>query len=295
MPTWVSSTQWLSHILLPSSSIRWADLLHSPHPDAATPTNTNEPLLDLLKFLLAQDTLRQTLVIGYASDEQTAPEDYATKVCNLFAQLGSRGTTVVVSSGNAGVGAGDCKTNDGTNHVVFQPMFPASCPFVTAVGGTNGFTPEVADSSSGGGFSRYFIQSSYQTMAVSAYIARQAHANAGLFTPRGRAYPDVAALASEYQVVERGQVVTVSDTAASATVFAGVVSLLNDAHLAGGKSSLGFLNPLLYSKLASGLNDVVQGNNPGCGTNGFAAGPGWDPVTGLGTPNFSKLIAALEM
>ena len=44
-------------------------------------------------------------------------------------------------------------------------------------------------------------------------------------------------------------------------------------------------------KFADAFNDIVNGTNPGCGTQGFAAKPGWDPVTGLGTPNFLKLVA----
>ncbi|KAF9205658.1 hypothetical protein BGZ59_000338 [Podila verticillata] len=259
-------------------------------PDSATPVNTNEPLLEYLSFLLLEGA-PQTLVIGYAANEQTIPKDYATKVCNLFAQLGSIGVSVIVASGDAGVGGGDCKTNDGSSLVLFQPMFPASCPFVTSVGSTDSFEPEVAASFSGGGFSRYFMQQDYQRAAVSAYLDGQGKMNAGLFMSSGRGYPDVAALASKYQVVERGQVVTESNTAASATVFASVVSLLNDAHLATGKPPLGLLNSLLYSKLASELNDVVMGSNPSCGTNGFTAGPGWDPVTGLDTPNFTKMMA----
>lgn len=262
-------------------------------PDSATPTNTNEPLLTLLESLLKSGA-PQTLIIGYASNEQTVPEKDVNTVCNLFAQLGSTGTTVIVASGDDGVGMGDCKTNDGENQVLFLLMFPASCPFVTSVGGTNSFAPEVTASFSGGGFSRYFAQPPYQKAAVAAYLARQGKTNAGLFNSGGRGYPDVAALASAYQVVERGQVVTVSATAASAAVFGSVVSLLNDARLATGKSSLGFLNPLLYSSLAAGLNDVVQGSNPGCGTNGFTAGPGWDPVTGLGTPDFTKMKALVQ-
>jgi len=68
-----------------------------------------------------------------------------------------------------------------------------------------------------------------------------------------------------------------------------VVSLLNDARIAAGLPSLGFLNPWLYAKGFNGLNDIVGGNNPGCGTDGFTAVKGWDPVTGLGTPNFGLL------
>jgi len=53
---------------------------------------------------------------------------------------------------------------------------------------------------------------------------------------------------------------------------------------------LGFLNPLLYQNPGV-FTDIVSGTNPGCGTAGFDAGltPGWDPVTGLGTPDFVKL------
>lgn len=54
------------------------------------------------------------------------PLDYAQSVCAAFAQLGARGTTVLFSSGDFGVGGGDCRTNDGTNKVLFQPAFPAS-------------------------------------------------------------------------------------------------------------------------------------------------------------------------
>jgi tripeptidyl-peptidase-1 len=68
-----------------------------------------------------------------------------------------------------------------------------------------------------------------------------------------------------------------------------VVSLLNDVRITAGFSPLGFLNPWLYSEGFKGLNDIVAGNNPGCDTQGFNATKGWDPVTGLGTPNFGLL------
>ena len=64
---------------------------------------------------------------------------------------------------------------------------------------------------------------------------------------------------------------------------------MNDARIAAGLPSLGFLNPWLYKKGFKGLNDIIGGNNPGCGTSGFTAVKGWDPVTGLGTPNFGLL------
>jgi tripeptidyl-peptidase-1 len=61
----------------------------------------------------------------------------------------------------------------------------------------------------------------------------------------------------------------IGGTSASAPSFAGLVALLNDARLAAGKSSLGFLNPLVYALNGDGFHDVVIGNAPGCGTPGF--------------------------
>jgi tripeptidyl-peptidase-1 len=92
---------------------------------------------------------------------------------------------------------------------------------------------------------------------------------------------------------------------ASAPLFAAVVSNLNAARLAQGKGVLGFLNPFLYS-LNSGLKDIVHGGSTGCtGTSrtsrlpttfvpyaSWNATKGWDPVTGLGTPEFDKLLQA---
>ena len=112
-----------------------------------------------------------------------------------------------------------------------------------------------------------------------------------LFSSRstsGRAYPDLAAQGTSFQVIVGGRTVSVGGTSASSPAVAGVVALLNDVRLAAGKSSLGFLNPLIYQNGAA-FNDITSGSNPGCGTNGFTAGSGWDPVTGLGTPDFAKL------
>ncbi|KAI0277733.1 subtilisin-like protein [Russula brevipes] len=258
-------------------------------PDESTTTNTNEPYLDWLNFTLAQPTIPWTISTSYGDDEQTVPEDYARSVCNLFARLGSMGVSVLFSSGDSGVGGGSCHTNDGTNRVQFIPMFPASCPFVTTVGGTTQVNPEVAVSFSGGGFSNYFSRPGYQDGAVSAYLGKIGNKNSGLYNVSGRGYPDISAQALNFQVVIKGVVENVAGTSCSAPTAAGVISLLNDFLISKGKRSLGFLNPLIYDKGVKGFNDITSGSNPGCGTPGFAATAGWDPVTGLGTPDFSKL------
>ena len=95
-----------------------------------------------------------------------------------------------------------------------------------------------------------------------------------------------------YQVTIAGQVTPVDGTSASTPLFASVVSLINDELIAAGKSPLGFLNPFLYANPNAFL-DVTTGDNPGCNTNGFPASSGWDPVTGLGTPNFGELKSLL--
>ncbi|KAH9940879.1 subtilisin-like protein [Epithele typhae] len=282
--------QYTEGISFPTPNIYYSTGGSPPFtPDDNTPTNTNEPYLDWLNFILANSTIPQTFTTSYGDDEQTVPEDYATEVCNLFAQLGARGSSIMFSSGDDGVGGGDCLSNDGTKTKKFIPNFPASCPFVTTVGGTIRVNPEVAVSFSGGGFSNYFSQPSYQSSAVSTFLTSLGSTNAGLFNKTGRAYPDVAAQGENFQVVIGGRTSSVGGTSASSPTFAAVISLLNDFRLSQGKSSLGFLNPLIYSTGATGFNDITSGSNPGCGTNGFTARAGWDPVTGLGTPDFGKL------
>ncbi|KZV69308.1 subtilisin-like protein [Peniophora sp. CONT] len=257
--------------------------------DDNTPTNSNEPYLDFLQAFVTQNPLPQTLTTSYGDDEQTVPVDFATEVCNMFATLGTMGTSVLFSSGDFGVGGADCRTNDGTNMVRFQPIFPATCPFVTSVGGTTRVNPEVAAGLSSGGFSNVFARPSYQSVAVSAFLSANGNTNAGLFNTTGRGFPDVAAQAENFQVVLGGSVVNVAGTSCASPTVAGVVSLLNDFLLSQNKATLGFLNPLLYSTGQAGLNDITSGSNPGCNTPGFSAIAGWDPVTGLGTPDFGKL------
>ena len=61
-------------------------------------------------------------------------------------------------------------------------------------------------------------------------------------------------------------------------VAASIISLLNDFLLYKDRSPLGFLNPFLYGVGQDGFNDITQGSNPACKTDGFSAIAGWDPV-----------------
>ncbi|KAH8995261.1 peptidase S8/S53 domain-containing protein [Lactarius hatsudake] len=243
----------------------------------------NDVFLAWLKTVLNQQKIPQTISTSYGTFERSYPKDYAIQVCNMFAQLGTRGTSVLFASGDDGVGRGDCATR-------FTPVFPATCPYVTAVGGTTSFSPEVAASLSGGGFSEFFARPGYQQPVVSTFLDVLGQQYSGLYNPSGRGIPDIAAQAVTIPYFHKGQEIMAEGTSCAAPIVAGIISLLNDYRLSQGKTQLGFLNPWLYGGGLNGLNDIVSGSNPGCNTDGFSAIVGWDPATGLGTPDFLRLM-----
>ncbi|KAH9037713.1 subtilisin-like protein [Lactarius hengduanensis] len=254
-------------------------------------SRSGEPLpgdlyLESLEHLLKKAVIPQTISVSYGTYELNVPQEYARVLCSLFAQLGARGVSVLFPAGDEGVGK-ICKDDSG--NVRFTPEFPASCPYLTTVGGTKYHDPEVAAPFSGGGFSDHFPRPVYQDVAVSAFLKRQGTQYAGLYNPEGRGIPDIAAQAFRFITVIKQSGHIVEGTSCSTPTVAGIISLLNDYLITNGRPPLGFLNIRLYDDGFAGLNDITSGSNPGCGTDGFSAAPGWDPVTGLGTPDFEKL------
>ncbi|KAH8807281.1 peptidase S8/S53 domain-containing protein [Xylogone sp. PMI_703] len=278
--------------------------------------NTNEPYLPYYQYLLSKpnSALPQVISNSYGDDEQTVPEKYAVKVCNLIGLMGLRGITIIESSGDNGVGA-PCQSNDGKKTPQFTPEFPATCPYVTAIGGTVSISPESAWQGSAGGFSNYFPRAWYQESAVEKYL--DSHISAAVkkyYKPytnfNGRGFPDFSAhSASPYeQGFYSGQLSVNGGTSAAAPTVAGIIALLNDARLRAHKPVLGFINPLLYLIGSKALNDITSGGSIGCNGFSFQSGApipgasiipfaswnataGWDPATGLGTPDFEKLKA----
>ena len=134
-------------------------------------------------------------------------------------------------------------------------------------------------------------------------MAVQAYFSSGVKLPEqkkwdrnGRGIPDVSAVGVDFMVVTNGMTAGVSGTSASTPSVAGMFALLNDARMSAGKRPLGFLNPFIYKNMAA-FNDIKKGVNNGGGIKGlllpgFEATTGWDPVTGVGTPNYPKLLAA---
>jgi tripeptidyl-peptidase-1 len=306
---------------------------------ADTTTAYVEPYLEFAKYLLDldDDKLPRVVSISYGINEQVLPKAYAKQVCNIFGQLGTRGVSIIVASGDTGPGI-SCQSNDGKNTTKFLPSFPASCPYVTSVGGTEGNRPETATYFSSGGFSEYFNRPQWQDKAVEPYLAKLGKQWKGYFNREGRGYPDVAAQAMNYQIVNHDKVESADGTryvtsvrcfegiadgisSASAPLFAAMIALLNNCRFNKGKPALGFLNPLIYNvgqnafteyvsthfacKLAltnCTLCSITKGKSTGCEGEswwglpspkipnaGWSAVPGWDPVTGLGTPLFDRL------
>jgi len=205
--------------------------------------------------------------------------------------LGARGASVLAATGDNGVGPGNClfKDRHGNPYVRFLPTFPSTCPWVTSVGGTTGFNPEVAAPLSGGGFSGHFPRPPYQDHAVPTFLRNLGSQYYGLYNAEGRGIPDIALQTIDYETVLNRRPWIMEGTSCSSPAAAGIIALLNDYMISSGRKPLGFLNPWLYGGGLAGLNDITRGSNPGCNTEGFSATPGWDPVTGLGSLDFARL------
>ncbi|TVY83821.1 Aorsin [Lachnellula suecica] len=159
----------------------------------------------------------------------------------------------------------------------------------------------------GGGFSNYFTPPAYQATAVANYFrqnlsyqslpyytansdASNIGQNGGVYNRAGRGYPDVSANGAFFLAFRDLEEHPFIGTSLSAPLFASVVTLLNEARTSVGKGPIGFINPALYANPRV-LNDITNGSNPNCGSQGFQASKGWDPVTGLGTPNYPRMLA----
>ena len=282
-----------------------------------SPGATYDPFVHFLQELITNRTVPSVVSFSESMPEDMMDPAYARRLCNMMAQVGSRGVSLLFSSGDNGPN-GDQPT--GTHKSIFEPEFPASCPWVTAVGGTTNLAHETAATkstisiigklgytASGGGFSNFFSTPTYQAAAVNAYTSKHipgSYYSASGFNAHGRGIPDVSAFSTNFPTVVDYITFPVGGTSASTPLWAAIVTLLNDYEASKGRSPLGFLNPWLYN-LTSGLKDITTGGNNagscslfgGCHlskTLGYNVTQGWDPVTGLGTPIFAELAKALD-
>ncbi|ODA83680.1 hypothetical protein RJ55_02195 [Drechmeria coniospora] len=267
----------------------------------------NEPYLGLFEYLLAKpdDELPSVLSVSYADDELSVPKPYAGRVCDLAGLLAARGMSIVVGSGDGGAKGGrnsTCRTNDGSARDVAMATFPATCPWVTAVGAvTHGHDPPRGAHFSTGGFSQYFKRPAWQDDAVTGYVEELHGHLAGHYDAGMRAIPDISVVGTSFKVIVGGQTLAMDGTSASTPVFAAMIALVNDARLRKGKPSLGWLNKKLYSPAVRDvLHDATTGLSKSCTFSGgkmpggWPAKKGWDAITGLGTPGkFDDLLRVL--
>ena len=250
--------------------------------------NSEQGFLDAVTTAV-QDADVTIISISWGQTESVYTAQGRASFNQAFQDSGAMGKTIFVSAGDNGSSDGQ---TDGANHV----DFPAGSPYVVACGGTtlradtanNTITSEtvwneqtVGEGATGGGVSDYFPKPDYQS---------QANVPPPQMQGGGRGVPDVAGDADPitgYQVFVDGKSAVVGGTSAVAPLYAGLFARINQGLIQKGKPRVGFVNPALYQN-ASAFRDIVSGNN-----GAFSAGPGWDPTTGLGSPDGAKILGTL--
>jgi subtilase family serine protease len=230
-----------------------------------------------------------------------------------------RGGTIVASTGDFGANWTPL-TGDPSGPAL--AAYPASDPLVTAVGGTMGLTHDGSDygfgllqngaygaeqvwndprfgpqAATGGAPSQLFQAPPWQR-PVSPYktrtvpdVAYNAALDGGIYV----VYTDDEPASTSFGVMKLG---IAQGTSTGSPQWAAIFALANQARAAAGKGPVGFVNDTLYKiakqhKTADAFHDITVGNNALFSDVGFAAAPGYDAASGLGTPDVAKLIQAL--
>lgn len=285
-----------------------------------------------MSYAWAEDSTCSGLMPQGCSTLGVDSAGYVARVNTEFQKIGLRGVSLFAASGDSGAnGRSDEECTDSVLHADFpaaspyvtsvgatmlqNPVFelnplPPACTQVPnsqcASGGV-----EVAVSfpgagfTSGGGFSTFSPMPAYQQEVVGGYLNSSASKlpPASFFKRTNRAHPDMAAMGSNFMVRIGDTWELVGGTSAATPTAAGVAAFLNDLSYRKSGKPLGFLNPLLYQmhkEMPEAFTDITVGDNKctesGCaaGCQGFEAAPGWDPVSGLGSPVASKMLAYLS-
>jgi kumamolisin len=249
--------------------------------------NTDQGFVDAISTA-AHDTVNKPSVISisWGGPEDSWTQQAADAMLQAVTDAAAMGVTVTAAAGDNG---SDDGVGDGKLHV----DLPAVLPPVLGCGGTRlnasrgAITSEVVwnetannEGATGGGVSKIFPIPDYQ---ASAKVPVQPETQFA-----GRGVPDIAGDADPvtgYQVRVDGKNLVIGGTSAVAPLWAGLVALCNQAL----GRSLGFVQPALYQLGASAFRDITSGNN-----GHYNAGPGWDPCTGLGSPNGTAMLTALQ-
>src|SRR3989442_1241969 len=248
--------------------------------------NTDQGFLDALTTAIHDNKLNPSVIsISWGGPESTWTQQAMHAFDAACQDAATMGVTIFAASGDNGA-------TDGDPNGQLTVDFPASSPFVTGCGGTKIITSgskitheedwnelSQREGATRCGGSRVFPLPAWP---------RTANVPAAPNGFAGRGVPDVAGDADPttgYNVLVDGQQEVVAGTSAVAPLWAGLFALINQSL----GHAVGYLNPLLYTNNVSGaLNDITSG-----ATDGYQAGPGWDPCTGLGSPDGTKLLISL--
>lgn len=229
----------------------------------------------------------------FVSDDTSRQGSFSAAECELLAYAGgfiktldpileeadAHGQTMFFASGDTGAFCPAIIGENGVPAGLPGVQYPASSPYGIAVGGTSVLSPtgptEIGWYAGGGGESLLESTPSFQSGTKVLGVAPLLK----------RGVPDVSLDAdpeSGYDVVVNGTVEAVGGTSASTPSWQGIWARAQAAH----SGSLGFAGPILYNtEPKSAYHDITLGANP------LPAGPGYDLVTGLGTPNITAFIA----
>jgi len=248
--------------------------------------NSDAGFVDAVNRAIHDNTNKPSVVsISWGGAESNWSSQSMSAFNDVLQSAAALGVTVCAASGDSGSSDG---VGDDADHV----DFPASSPYVLGCGGTSvastahGITREVVwndgdqGGAGGGGVSGAFALPVWQK---GLQVARAGGRKVALSK---RGVPDVAGDASPltgYEVLIDGDDTVVGGTSAVAPLWAALIARINAIH----GSPSGFVNPKLY-KAKAVCRDITEGNN-----GGFAAAPGWDACTGLGSPDGAKIAAAL--
>jgi kumamolisin len=246
--------------------------------------NTDRGFLDAITSAIHDPRGPSVISISWGGAEAAWTAQALAAFDQAFQAAAILGVTVCAAAGDDGSRDG---VQDGRAHV----DYPASSPFVLACGGThlvaasNQITSELVWSSNGatgGGVSDVYPVPSWQS---GAHVPPSTNPGAH----RGRGVPDVAGDADPmtgYKVRVDGINTVIGGTSAVAPLWAALIARMNEQL----GRPVGYLNPQLYTLPAavSSFHDITSGSN-----GAYSAGAGWDACTGLGTPDGSRLVAAL--
>jgi subtilase family serine protease len=268
-------------------------------------------LLQATQFAVQQN-IGSVISMSFGTSEQCLGAAFIQQAHAIFQQARAQKQTILASAGDSGSSVVQCDANGNAVTLAQGVNYPASDPLITGVGGTTLLVDNTGayqyettwnnaqqgDGTSGGGSSAVFAKPAFQqniqsTTRKVADISFDADPLTGVPVVTGSLMPGTTLM------------IPIGGTSLGAPAIAGMIALFDQA--AGG-ARMGFLNSALYrisqnaAAYAQALHDVQSGNNAfvfkaaqGNVVNvaGFNATAGWDPPTGVGTPNAANLVKIL--